>query len=65
MKVETYIALLHDDQTPTPYGRPVLCPFQPDGTPKPAIDHHGSIYHLNDHRGQGNTFDYVQEAIAP
>lgn len=58
MTIETYIALLHEQNTPTPAGQPVLCPLQPDGTPKPTIDHGGVLYHLLHTQSGPGVFDY-------
>ena len=64
MTVETYIALLHDGASPTADGNPVVCPFQPDGTPKPTIDHHGTLYHLLHTPHEVGVYDYRREAPA-
>ncbi|WP_234058077.1 MULTISPECIES: hypothetical protein [Microbacterium] len=60
MTIETYIALLHEDVTPTKEGRPVLCPLQPDGTAKPVIDHDGVLYHLIGSNSGADVFDYTR-----
>lgn len=54
MAIETYVAILHESSTPTDSGLPVVCPLQPDGAPKPTIDHRGVLYQLLDtDRGSG------------
>jgi len=58
MTIKTYIAMLHDGPTPTEEGQPVVCPFQPDGTPKPVLDHQGRIFHLMEMQGSADIFDY-------
>lgn len=63
MAVKTYIAILHDSRVKTADGRPVQCPLQPDGAPKPTIDNHGVLYRLLDGDGDGDggpdIYDYV------
>ncbi|WP_390178632.1 hypothetical protein [Microbacterium sp. MTN4-26] len=49
---------MHDGVTPTAVGEPVLCPFQPDGSPKPVVDHQGRIYRLMDSQDASDFFDY-------
>lgn len=58
MTIKTYVEVLHDGPTSTDEGQPVLCPFQPDGLPKPVIDHDGVIYRLNDTQNAPGMFDY-------
>jgi len=58
MTIKTYTAVLHDGPIPTAEGQPVLCPFQPDGTPKPVVDYHGAIYRLMPDQIAVDFFDY-------
>ncbi len=58
MSIETYIAVLHDDEAATEGGESVLCPLQPDGEPKPIIDHDGVLYDLFKAQGRDGVFEY-------
>jgi hypothetical protein len=58
MTIDTYIAMLHDGPVADQSGEPVLCPLQPDGNPKPTLDHHGIIYQLVSEAAEGEIFDY-------
>ena len=58
MTTKTYSAAMHNGVTPTAVGEPVLCPFQPDGSPKPVVDHQGRIYRLMDSQDASDFFDY-------
>jgi len=58
MTVQTYIAVLHDGPIPTAAGQPVVCPLQPDGTPKPEIDHNGEIYYMTEVENTAGVVDY-------
>ena len=58
MTIETYVAVLHDGPRTSADGEPVLCPLQPDGTPKRVLDHHGVLYRLNDVQTGARIFDY-------
>lgn len=58
MTIKTYIAVLHDGSTTSDGGQPVACPFQPNGTPKPVIDHHGLMYRLIDGQAPSGIYDY-------
>lgn len=51
MTIQTYIALLRGSAAGD--GRRVVCPLQPDGRPKPVIDHHGVLYRLSGSEGDG------------
>ncbi|MCK3770983.1 hypothetical protein MZK47_15020 [Microbacterium aerolatum] len=58
MTIKSYTAVLHDGPIPTAAGQPVLCPFQPDGSPKPVVDYHGAIYRLMPGQIAADFFDY-------
>lgn len=58
MSIETYIAVLHDDEAAADDGESVLCPPQPNGQPKPSIDHDGVLYDLLEAQGPDGVFEY-------
>ncbi|MEV8360075.1 hypothetical protein [Microbacterium sp. NPDC076895] len=58
MSIETYIAVLHDDEAAADRGESVLCPLQPDGQPKPILDHDGVLYDLLEAHGRDGVFEY-------
>ncbi|WP_404438209.1 hypothetical protein LG322_04065 [Microbacterium aerolatum] len=58
MSIETYIAVLYDDEAAADGGDSVLCPLQPDGKPKPIIDHDGVLYDLVKAQGRDGVFEY-------
>ncbi|WP_426183466.1 hypothetical protein [Microbacterium sp. TWP3-1-2b2] len=61
MSIETYIAVLHDDEAAADDGESVLCPLQPDGQPKPSIDHDGVLYDLLEVQSRDGVFEYKRE----
>lgn len=58
MSIETYIAVLHDENAMLDDGVSVLCPLQPNGKPKPIIDHDGVLYDLLGPETQDGVFEY-------
>lgn len=58
MPIETYVAILHDDEVTCGGGESVLCPLQPDGQPKPIIDHDGVLYDLLATPSRDGVFEY-------
>lgn len=61
MTVETYIAVLHDESSKTLPGESVLCALQPDGTPKPVVDHHGVMYRILPTQDSAGVIEYRRE----
>jgi len=56
------VAVLHEGSVPTPAGEPVVCPLQPDGNPKRALDHHGVIFRLMEQQTSFGFFDYQRDS---
>ncbi|WP_438354665.1 hypothetical protein [Microbacterium sp. CJ88] len=64
MTIKTYVAVLHEGPVPTSAGEPVVCPLQPDGSPKSVLDHHGVIFRLMEQQTSFGFFDYQRDSQA-